>query len=163
MRISEVRFATAIFVLGTTLFVEPALADDTVEIRLPLGTVQMTKTSASRDLVLSTDTEKLLFESAYFPEVEAFSGNSFLIFLASGEHKCAGFYIWTTLDDAGLRASPQFGSCSGRGKVLRTPKGLMLAMPGPGESNAVSFILEKDGTVTENDQGLEASGIVDLF
>ncbi len=163
MCISEVRLATASLALGVTLFADPALADATAQIRLPLGTVQMTKTFANPDLVLSTDTEKLSFESAYFPEVEAFSGNSFLIFLASGEHKCAGFYIWTTLDDAGLRASPQFGSCSDRGKVLRTPKGLMLAMPGPGQSGAVSFLLKKDGTVTENDPSLEASGIVDLF
>lgn len=140
-----------------------ALADDATEVRLPLGSVQMSKKYSSPELTLSTGADQLTFESSYFPEVEALSGNSFLIFLASGEHDCAGYYIWTTFDDAGLRASPQFGSCSDRGEVLRTPQGLMLVMPGPKSSAAVSFYLNKDGTVTENDQSLEAGGIVDPF
>ncbi len=154
------------FVIVTTVvsvISSPALADDTKEVRLPLGDVQITKTSSSSELTLSTDTDKLTFESSFFPEVEAFSGNSFLIFLASGKYECAGFYIWATLDDEGLRASPQFGTCSDRGEVLRTPQGLILIMPDPKSSDAVSFFLNKDGTVVQKEQGLEAGGIVDPF
>lgn len=140
-----------------------ALADDATEVRLPLGIVQMTKSFASPKLTLSSGSDTLTFESSYFPEVEALSGNSFLIFLASGQHDCPGYYIWATLNDAGLRASPQFGSCSDRGEVLRTAQGLMLVMPGPHSSEAVSFFLNKDGTVIENSQALKAGGIVDPF
>ncbi len=157
------RLTFALAASAAYLISSPALADDTKEVRLPLGTVQMTKTFSSPELTLSTDTEKLTFESSYFPEVETFSGNSFLIFLASGEYECAGFYIWTTLDEAGLRASPQFGTCSDRGEVLRTPQGLILVMPDPKSSDAVSFFLNKDGTVVQKEQGLEAGGIVDPF
>ncbi len=152
-----------IVAVTASLISSPVLADDAKEVRLPLGTVQMTKTFSSRKLTLSTETDKLTFESSYFPEVETFSGNSFLIFLASGKYECAGFYIWATLDDAGLRASPQFGTCSDRGEVLRTPQGLMLVMPDPKSSDAVSFFLNKDGTVTKNDNGLEADGLADPF
>ena len=123
----------------------------------------MTRTFANDDLTLATDGETLVFQSAYFPEVEALSGNSFLIFLATGKHDCAGYYIWGTLDDRGLHASPQFGTCSDRGEVLRTAKGLMLVMPGPRGSAALSYYLNKDGTVAENNQQLEADGIVDPF
>jgi hypothetical protein len=163
MRNTYTRLARSSLGLIFSLAVGPAHADDATEIRLPLGTVQMTQTFANNDLLLTTETETLSFESSYFPEVEALSGNSFLIFLASGEHECAGYYRWATLDDAGLRASPPFGSCSDRGEVLRTAKGLMLVMPGPKASAAVSYFLNKDGTVTENSDGLESDGIVDPF
>jgi len=157
------RLAASGLTLMMSLAAGAVFADDSAEIRLPLGSVLMTQTFTNNDLTLATDVDKLTFQSAYFPEVEALSGNSFLIFLASGEHKCAGYYIWGTLDEAGLRTSPQFGSCSDRGEVLRTPKGLMLVMPGPQASAAVSYFLNKDGTVTENNQDLEADGIVDPF
>jgi hypothetical protein len=163
MRRTCVRLAASGLTLMMSLVAGAVLADDSAEIRLPLGSVLMTQTFANDDLTLATDADKLTFQSAYFPEIEALSGNSFLIFLASGEHKCAGYYIWGTLDDAGLRTSPQFGSCSDRGEVLRTAKGLMLVMPGPKASAAVSYFLNKDGTVTENNQDLEADGIVDPF
>ncbi len=163
MRKTNVYLSRFCLALMVSVVAGPAIADDSTEIRLPLGSVLMTQTFANNDLTLATDVDKLTFQSAYFPEVEALSGNSFLIFLASGEHKCAGYYIWGTLDDAGLRTSPQFGSCSDRGEVLRTPKGLMLVMPGPQASAAVSYFLNKDGTVTENNQDLEADGIVDPF
>jgi hypothetical protein len=156
-------FATSALALIILVVAGPSFADNSTEIKLPLGSVIMTQTYANNDLTLATDVDKLNFQSAYLPEVEALSGNSFLIFLATGEHKCAGYYIWGTLDEDGLRASPQFGSCSDRGEVLRTAKGLMLVMPGPKASAAVSFYLNKDGTVTENKQGLEANGIVDPF
>ena len=163
MRKPCVHLSTSIFALLMSLVAAPAFADDSTEIRLPLGSVLMTRTFANDNLTLATEVDKLTFQSAYFPEVEALSGNSFLIFLATGEHDCAGYYIWGTLDDTGLRASPQFGSCSDRGEVLRTAKGLMLVMPGPKASAAVSYFLNKDGTVTENNQGLEEDGIVDPF
>ncbi len=157
------RFGTSALALIISVVASPSFAENSTEIRLPLGSVLMTQTYANNDLTLATDVDKLTFQSAYLPEVEALSGNSFLIFLATGEHECAGYYIWGTLDDAGLRASPQFGSCSDRGEVLRTAKGLMLVMPGPNSSTAVSYYLNTDGTVTENKQGLEANGIVDPF
>ncbi|MCF7702091.1 hypothetical protein [Loktanella sp. M215] len=157
------RFTTSVLALIILVVAGPSFADNSTEIKLPLGSVIMTQTYANNDLTLITDVDILTFQSAYLPEVEALSGNSFLIFLATGEHKCAGYYIWGTLDDAGLRASPQFGSCSNRGKVLRTAKGLMLIMPGPNSSAAVRYYLNRDGTVTENTQGLEAEGIVDPF
>jgi hypothetical protein len=163
MRKTCVRPAMSCLALTVSLVAGPAFADDSTEIRLPLGSVLMTRTSADDDLTLATDVDTLTFQSAYFPEVEALSGNSFLIFLATGEHDCAGYYIWGTLEDTGLRASPQFGNCSDRGEVLRTAKGLMLVMPGPKGAGAVSYFLNKDGTVTENNKGLEADGIVDPF
>lgn len=163
MRKTCVRLTTSGLALMVSVVAGPAFADNSTEIRLPLGSVLMTQTYANNDLTLATDVDRLTFRSAYLPEVEALSGNSFLIFLATGEHECAGYYIWGTLDDAGLRASPQFGSCSDRGEVLRTAKGLLLVMPGPNSSAAVSFHLNKDGTVTENKQGLKANGIVDPF
>ena len=163
MRKTCICIAMSCLALTVSLVGGPAFADDSTEIRLPLGSVLMTRTFANDDLTLATDVDTLTFQSAYFPEVEALSGNSFLIFLATGEHACAGYYIWGTLDDSGLRAAPQFGSCSDRGEVLRTAKGLMLVMPGPKESAAVSYFLNKDGTVTENNKGLEADGIVDPF
>ncbi len=148
---------------AASLISSPTFADDIADVRLPLGTVEMKKSFSSRELTLSTKTDSLTFESSYFPEVEAYSGNSFLIFLAAGDHDCGGFYVWATLDDAGLRASPPFGSCSDRGEVLRTRQGLMLVMPDPKSTRSMSFHLEIDGTVTKNEQGLKALGIVDPF
>ncbi len=145
---------------AATILSSPVLADDTKEVGLPLGTVQMTKKFSSPELTLSIDTEELTFESSYFPEVEAFSGNSFLIFLASGERDCLGRYIWATLDEAGLRASPPFGSCSDRGDVKRTAQGLILVMPDQQSSETVSFILNRDGTVTEMIQDPDGDSIV---
>ena len=82
--------------------------------------------------------KKLSFESPYFPEDEALPGNSFMIFLASREQEFAEYYILATLNDAGFRASPKFGSCFDRGKVLRTAKVLMLVIPGPKAPAAVN-------------------------
>lgn len=158
LRLAIVTLATA-----ASLFAGVVLADDATEIRLPLGSVQMSKKFSSPELTLSAGSHQLMFDSSYFPEVEALSGNSFLIFLASGEHACSGYYIWTTFDESGLRASSQFGSCSDRGEVLRTAQGLMLVMPGPKSSGVISFFLNRDGTVTENNRSLEAGGIVDPF
>ena len=141
----------------------PSRADDSTDIRLPRGTVAMSRTFANDDLTLATADDTLTLQSAYLPEVEALSGDSFLIFLATGRHDCAGHYIWGTLDDAGLRASAPFGNCSDRGEVLRTAKGLMLVMPGPDGSAAVSYFLNKDGSVAENTESLAADGIVDPF
>jgi|TARA_R100000935_G_scaffold13920_2_gene28005 hypothetical protein len=160
MKIRTLRPTFITVAAAATFFSSAVFADDTKEVRLPLGTVQMTKTFSSPELTLSVDTEELTFESSYFPEVEAFSGNSFLIFLASGERDCLGRYIWATLDEAGLRASPPFGSCSDRGDVKRTAQGLMLVMPDQKSSGTVSFILNRDGTVTEFIEDPNADSIV---
>ncbi len=158
MRLANLTY-TITFLLAATA----ARSDVEIDIRLPLGTVQMAQKNMSPRLHLTKEAEKLTFESAYFPEVEALSGNSFLIFLASGEFKCPGFYIWVTFDETGLHASPEFGSCSDRGEVLRTPQGLMLVMPDPASSRSASYFLNIDGTVTENKERLRSVGIVDPF
>jgi hypothetical protein len=46
---------------------------------------------------------------------------------------------------------------------MRTAQVLMLVMPGPQSSEAVSYFLKKDGTVSEKIEGLERGGIVDPF
>jgi hypothetical protein len=44
----------------------------------------MTQTFANDDLTLATDLATLTFQSTYFQEIEALSGNVFLIFLVVG-------------------------------------------------------------------------------
>jgi hypothetical protein len=46
---------------------------------------------------------------------------------------------------------------------MRTAQVLMLVMPGPQSSEAVGYFLKKDGTVSENIEGLERGGIGDPF
>ncbi|MFQ3252063.1 MAG: hypothetical protein ACI9U6_000339 [Loktanella salsilacus] len=144
------RFTVATLAMAASLASGMAYADETFDVHVPLGSVQMTKKTASSPLVLSVDSDELVLESAYFPRVETFSGNSFLIFLSSETHACAGYYTWVTLDELGLRASPQFGNCSDRGKVMFTPQGPVLSLPPTKDASEAVFSLNKDGTVTKS-------------
>lgn len=144
------RFTVAILATAASLASGMAYANETFDVHLPLGTVQMTKKTAGSQLVLSVNSDEVVLESTYFPRVETFSGNSFLIFLSSEIHSCAGYYTWVTLDQSGLRASPKFGNCSDRGKVMFTPQGAILSLPATKDASEAIFALRKDGTVTEN-------------
>ncbi|WP_143155534.1 hypothetical protein [Loktanella atrilutea] len=142
------RFTVTTLAMAASLASGMAYADETFDVHVPLGTVQMAKKTASSPLVLSANSDELVLESAYFPRVETFSGNSFLIFLSSETHSCAGYYTWVTLDESGLRASPEFGNCSDRGKVMFTSQGPVLSLPPTKDASEEVFSLNKDGTVT---------------
>jgi hypothetical protein len=149
-------FATASAVTNS------AHADEAVTVMTPSGPLVIAKVDSDLEAMIFGGNGSLRVNTAYMPDVLGTQEDSVLLRTSTGGTACPSLYVWVTLNDAGLRKTEEFGTCSDLGELQATAEGTMLVMPRMGTAGTAGYVLNADNTVTEIELGLAPSGIADV-
>lgn len=117
--------------------------DETLVITFPVGAVEITMDQASgaRLIIKDGKGQTATFDSAYMPRFLKRFHDSVLLELNTGGNACPILFGWVTLDDRGLRASEDFGTCAEDASYKETKDGPIVSMDDIGNpGHAVSYL-----------------------
>lgn len=145
--------------LGLSTLACVAGASDTVEIKLPFGTIfsEMDETGIAG--VLKYQNQQIVLNSAYTPQAVVIWKNSALISLPTGGNGCPNLYSWITLDAQGLRATDPFGTCSEQVDVVeKSDEDILVSMGRLNGAGKAGFVFDGE-SIQETEVGLVSAGV----